>query len=215
MNRTILIAFLACMAALNTAGAEEAVVDATIEIVPAGEFWTSLSPEERTSVGFDKLTPEERIALDALATKEIRLAQQGDVTGFAGTFIARRTDEERRQAGLARLSVAEKYQMDRLIARALANRPVQMSTVAVRAPGENDIKTKRTTWETHGFVQLEYGWGSGDREYKAGTIGVSQVNPKTGSSVSFIYSVVEGDGWWCPPPYRFGWHSGPFARWRY
>ncbi len=215
MSRFKIIAFFACIAGLDTSAAEQTIVDASIEIVPAGKFWTSLSPQERASVGYEKLSADERAALDALAAKEIRLAREGDATGFAGTFLSRRTDEERQTTGLSRLSVAEKYQIDRLVARALANRPPTAPMAAVRVPGVSDLKLDRTIWETHGFVQLEYGWGSGDREYKAGTVGVTQINPKTGTSFSFIYSVAEGDGWWCPPRYRLGWNPGPFGRWRY
>lgn len=179
-------------------GAAEPVLSAeVVEITTsAAGFLDNLTDEERSAVGVAKLSREQRDALDRMAAKEVRLARQGDVRGFAGTFISRRSDEERVAAGLSQLTTSEKYQLDRLVARALAVLPAQPPLVLTRPAGESDFVTTVSPWETHGFIQLEYGFGSGDREYKAGTIGVTRVNPQTGTSVSFEYTVAEGDLWW-------------------
>jgi hypothetical protein len=213
--------------------AEEPLADIEIVKVPAAEvaakppslpsgFVARLTPEERTAAGVEKLSAEQRTALDAQVAKEVRLARQGDVTGFAGTFISRRTDEERTAAGLATLTTGEKYQLDRLVSRTLASRPPQppMAITRPASDGELLLKTK-SDWETHGFVQLEYGFGSGDREYKAATMAVEQVNVKTGTAFTFAYTVAEGDGlWWNRGyghgyGYGYGWRSRPFGGWRY
>ena len=213
--------------------AEEPVANVEIVKVPAAEvpvkppalptgFAARLTPDERAGAGLEKLTAEQRTALDAQVAKEVRLARQGDVQGFAGTFISRRTDEERTAAGLATLTTSEKYQLDRLVSRALAARPAQPPMAITRPASEGELLLKtKSDWETHGFVQFEYGFGSGDREYKAGTVAVEQVNVKTGTAFTFAYTVVEGDGWWWDRGYgpeygyRYGWRSRPFGRWSY
>jgi hypothetical protein len=179
-------------------GAEEPVVSAeVVEITTnASGFLDNLTDAERAAAGVEKLSREQREALNKLAAKEVRLARQGDVRGFAGTFISRRSDEERIAAGLGQLTTSEKYQLDRLVARALAVLPANPPVVLTRPARESDFITYKSPWETHGFIQLEYGFGSGDREYKAGTVGVTRVNPQTGTSFSFQYTAAEGDFWW-------------------
>ncbi len=159
-------------------------------------FLASLSPQERQAAGIEKLSADQRNALERLASKELRLARQGDVRGFAGTFLSRRTEAERSATGLGGLTTSEKYQLDRLMARTLAAPPPQAPVMITRAGADSVRLTELSPWETHGFVQLEYGFGSGDREYKAGTIAVTRENVRTGTAMTFAYTVAEGDYWW-------------------
>jgi hypothetical protein len=176
---------------------EKAAVESTAQHdARAAGFFSSLSAQEGQAMGIGKLSAEQRDALETLASKELRLARQGDVRGFAGTFTSRRTEEERVAAGLARLTTAEKYQLDRLVARALAVQPAQAPVMITRASSDSVQLREVSPWETHGLVQLEYGFGSGDREYKAGTIAVTRENVRTGTALTFAYTVAEGDHWW-------------------
>jgi hypothetical protein len=221
--------FLAAFAG-GVVGAEsvDPVISAEVVEVPAAKastvnvamttvagFSAKLTPDERAASGVEKLSEEQRVALDAQVAKEVKLARQGNVTGFAGTFISRRSEDERTAVGLGILNTSEKYQLDRQVARALAETPAQPPLALARAATENDIFKKPFKWETHGFVQLEYGFGSGDREYKAATVGVSEVNPRTGTTFTFVYTASEGDGLWYCPDYSMSWHSRPYGPWRY
>ena len=189
---------------------------AQIEItVPAAGFLTGLTTEERGAVGLEKLSVEQQAALDALVVKEVRLAREGDVRGFAGTFTSRRSETERVAAGLGMLTTSEKYQLDRQVSRSLATLPPGAPVAIARAPRESELVVKPFKWETHGFVQLEYGFGSGGRDYRAATLAVTQENPRTGTAFTFAYSVIEGDGWWWGRGCDYGHdgrHGWPYRR---
>lgn len=191
---------------------------ARIEAVakPPEGFFAKLTPDERVAAGLGRLSAEQLAALTAQVEKEVKLARQGDVPGFAGTFISRRTEEERVASGIGSLSTSEKYQLDRLVSRALAARPPQPPVMpGSPQPGVELLKPK-SPWETHGFVQLEYGFGSGDTEYKAGTVAVTQVNTKTGTALTFAYTAVEGTGYYSRwENYSLGMRSRPFGVWRH
>ncbi len=185
-------------------------------VKPAEGFFARLTPEERTAAGLGRLSAEQLSVLTAQVEKEVRLARQGDVTGFAGTFISRRTEAEKTAAGLGILTTGEKYQLDRLVSRALAARPPQPPVLPGSAQSGVELLKPKSPWETHGFVQLEYGFGSGDSEYKAATVAVAQVNTKTGTVLEFAYTVAEATGYlsrW--QNYSMGWRSRPYGPWRY
>jgi hypothetical protein len=215
----LVAAVSACAAEEGVEGTEPVVsaevvevpsVQATIVAAPASAgFAAKLTPDERAAAGLEKLSAEQRTVLDAQIAKEVKLARDGDVRGFAGTFLSRRTDDERTAAGLGVLTAGEKYQLDRLVSRTLAASPPGAPVMITRPVTENDIFTTPFKWETHGFVQLEYGFGSSDREYKAATVGVTQVNPRTGTAFSFAYTIAEGDGLLWARGCEAGW-SGRF-----
>jgi len=238
MKTHVLAACFAATAAMPVAllageAAVEGVMEAEFVEVPAVEpksaakieglakkpvegFLAKLTPTEIAAAGLGKLSEAQLTALTAQVMKEVKLARQGDVLGFAGTFISRRTEEERVAAGLGVLTTGEKYQLDRLVSRALASREPQPPMLITRPPSDAELFLKtKSDWETHGFVQLEYGFGSGDREYKAATLAVEQVNVKTGTAFNFAYTVAEGDGLWWNRGYGAGWRSRPYGVWRY
>ncbi len=200
---------------------DEPIVSAEVAEMPApegpattaravGGFAAKLTAEEKAAAGLGKLSLEQIAALESLVAKEMTLARQGDVRGFGGTFISRRTDGERGVSGLGTLTTGEKYQLDRLVLRALAPREPQPPISITWPPSDGELLLKtKSDWETHGFVQLEYGFGSGDREYKAGTAAVEQVNVKTGTAFTLAYTAVEGDGLWYGRDYSMGWRSRP------
>jgi hypothetical protein len=181
---------------LTVAAAEPVVGEEGASGVTRASFLTALTPLERQAAGLEKLSDAQSDALGKLIEKEVRLARQGDVRGFAGTFISRRSAEERVAVGLGVLTTSERYQLDRLVARALAAHPPQAPVMIARATSETVRLSEISPWETHGFVQLEYGFGSGDREYKAGTLVVTRENVRTGTAMTFAYTVAEGDFWW-------------------
>jgi hypothetical protein len=194
----------------------EAMAKAETGAKPIEGFLAKLTPEERAATGLGKLSAEQLAVLTAQVEKEVKLARQGDVTGFAGTFISRRTEAERTAAGLGILSTSEKYQLDRLVSRALAARPPQPPVLPGQSLSGVELLKPKSPWETHGFVQLEYGFGSGDSEYKAATVAVAQVNTKTGTVLEFAYTVAEATGYlsrW--NNYSMGVRGRPFGPWRY
>ena len=181
---------------------------AAVAMAPAPRGFTAgWTAEERVAMGWEKLSAGERAALEKLIAKEVTLARQGNVTAFAGTFISRRNEEERTAAGLGALSTSEKYQLDRLVARALATLPAQPPVTVARSAAGVEVMVTPFKWVAHGFVQLEYGWGSGDREYKAATVAVTQENPRTGTAFTFAYTVMDGDNWWRWRDCGVGWRG--------
>jgi hypothetical protein len=94
------------VATLSLGAAEPVANGSAVTEAAVSGFLASLTSEERVAAGVEKLSAEQRGVLGKLADKEVRLARQGDTRGFAGTFISRRSEEERSAAGLGINSIA-------------------------------------------------------------------------------------------------------------
>lgn len=155
-------------------------------------FTETLAIEERSTSGLAKLSPKQIEDLNRQVTKELTLARQGDVRGFATSFSQRRTEAQRKSAGLDLLTDAELKVLDDVIARTMA-RPSLPGTLA-RVTSIDSIETTRIKPEVHGEVSLTYGMASGGRSFYGGSMAVTYEDPNSGLSTAIQYSQFRGDG---------------------
>lgn len=186
----------------------------------AAEFTEKLTAEQKKAIGFDKLSQTQVEKLNNLVDRELALAHQGDVRGFAGAFSQRRSLPERAKAGIDKLNADERTSLDALVAAELANRPVRPTPTqtiqaagAVRGIGPKPI--------IHGSVSFVVGTSGGGRNFYGGTVEVEQTDPVKGYSIAIAYSEFHGKGmfwpYWCGPydgPYGVGgWGYYPRRGW--
>lgn len=157
-----------------------------------GGFSATLTIAQRTATGLDRLTEEERTALNGFIATEVSLARQGNVRAFAGTFSGRRSAAEKSAAGIDRITPAELATLDELVAQAIAAGPVQ-PTVPQKLTAKDVAKTDRL--EVHGEVSLAYGW-SRHGDYRAGSLYTTIYDPVTGVALGIGIAQSYGDGWW-------------------
>lgn len=160
----------------------------------SGGFTATLSSDEQTSAGLTRLSADEQITLNTLVAREVSLARQGNVKAFAGTFSSRRKPAERTMAGLDRLTPAELEQLDRLVATAIAAGPAPATLPRRLKP--SDVASRENRLEIHGEVTLAYGWGSGGRDMRAGSLYTEIYDKETGTTLGLGYSQFSGDGCW-------------------
>ncbi len=155
-------------------------------------FTETLATEERSTSGLAKLSPKQIEDLNRQITKELSLARQGDVRGFSTSFSQRRTDAQRKAAGLDLLTDAELNALDGVIARVMA-RPSLPGTVA-RVTSIDSVETSRIKPQVHGEVSLTYGMASGGRSFYGGSMALTYEDPVSGLSTAIQYSRFRGDG---------------------
>ncbi|MBX3739062.1 MAG: hypothetical protein KF715_20410 [Candidatus Didemnitutus sp.] len=158
-----------------------------------GGFIATLSTEQQAAAGLVHLSADEQTTLNTLVAREVSLARQGNVKAFAGTFSSRRKPSETTAAGLDRLAPEQLAQLDQLVANAIAAGPAQPA-LPQRLKAKDVARNDRL--EVHGQVSLAYGWGSGGREMRAGSIYTEIHDKQTGTTLGIGYSQVSGDGWW-------------------
>jgi hypothetical protein len=152
------------------AGARAFSADATLG---SNSFTRTLSADERVAIGADQLSPAQLARLDGFVERDIRLARDGDVGGFAHTFTQRLTAGERAAAGLGQLTAAQRARLDAFVARAIATPPppdaeftYQPRPAAPAAPASAAVvSTKPPGLEVHGDVSFTVGGGSGGSFY--------------------------------------------------
>lgn len=155
-------------------------------------FTETMAPAEQSTSGMGRLSPKQIEELNRQVTKELTLARQGNVRGFATSFSHRRTEAQRKAAGLDLLSVTELKVLDDVIARTMA-RPSLPGTVA-RVTAIDAIETTRIKPEVHGEVSLTYGMAGGGRSFYGGSMAVTYEDRKSGLSAAIQYSHFRGDG---------------------
>jgi hypothetical protein len=160
-------------------------------VLPAASFSETLSAGERTAAGLDKLEPAQLEALDALVDKELTLAREGNVRGFAGSFSRRRSDDDKARAGLGLLTPVEMALIDAHVAHRMA-RPA-FTTWPARKRQDGEAETVSSRPEIHGSVSLFYGTGRGG-SYRGGAMTMTYDDPARNLSVSVTYSTVHGSG---------------------
>jgi hypothetical protein len=159
------------------------------------EFTEALTSAQQTAIGVAKLSPSERSALSEFVAREVMLARQGDVTSFTGTFVGRRSAEQRQQAGLDRLTADEQQALNEIVARTIATRPVSFAYNPKMAKSDVPPANFIRRLEIHGEFSLTYGWVSGGGSFKGGSFSTTIHDPKTGITVGFSYSQFSGPGW--------------------
>lgn len=163
-----------------------------------GGFTATLSLEQKTAAGVATLTADERTALDLLVTTDLAFARRENLTDLGGTFVARRTESDRKQAGLDRLTPEQLARLNELVASALAARPAPKERPRLR---ESDVLSAKRRGEIHGSVTVAYGWGRGGREYRAGSLWLDYQDPDGRFGLGVGISTSDGDGF-------YGYHPG-------
>lgn len=198
--------FRLAVLAVALAGSAALAAEATSSS-PTSGFILTLSTQEQLDAGLGKLSAEQQVALNNLVAREVGLARENGLTGFAGTFLSRRTDEEKARAGLDRLTDAERKRLDDLVANALAAR--------VAGPRnrprlkDSDINGPARKTEVHGSVSVGYGWGRGG-EVRTGSVYVHTYDPDTGVGIGVGVSTASGNGLWGWPGYYDSFYGYPY-----
>ncbi len=170
-------------------------------------FTDSLVSTEQSATGLNKLTGSQRDELNRQITRELTLARQGNVTGFATTFTQRRTEKQRKDTGLDQLTSNELASLESVIARTMAT-PSRPGTVA-RATAVDSIETVRLKPRVHGEVGFTVGAASGGRSFYGGNMSVVYEDPNSGVTTAIAYSQYRGDGIFFGGP---GWYSDGYYR---
>lgn len=172
-----------------------------------GGFTATLSQEQQAAIGLGSLSADERAQLNAIVATEVALARQGDIAGFAGTFSSRRSDGELSSSGIAKLSVAEVAELDRLVEALIAAGPVQ-----ARVPKRVSVSegANRDRLEVHGEISYTYGRSSDGRDFQGGSMSTVIFDRKTGTTVGFTYGQYEGDLYPYYGRYGNGYRGAPF-----
>ena len=169
-------------------------------------FTATLSSENKTASGIAKLTEPQCAALDQQVQREIATARQGDTVAFATSFTHRRTPQQRVEAGLDHLMTPELNQLDRLVAVAVANRPVPTESLAAAStittpPSSNWGEITPRKMEIHGEMSLTYvSAGSGRNGYGASMI-TTATDPSGKFSITVGVSQFYGKGLYHPYEY--------------
>lgn len=158
-------------------------------------FTQTLNAEDRRAAGLARLTSDEAAVIDALVRRDT--ATRGSPTpdpaaaSAPTTFSQRLTADERRAAGLAKLTAAELTQIDAFIERhqnaRLARSLLAPPTYVSRAPRVIPTEKKKER-EIHGSFSLSYGMGSGGYSEKSGSMVLTLEDPDRGYSISVGYS---------------------------
>jgi len=174
---------------------------------PAAGFILTLSTQEQLDAGLGKLNAEQQVALNTLVAREVALARENGLTGFAGTFLSRPTDEEKARAGLDRLTDAERKRLDELVATALSARVAgPRSRPRLK---DSDINGPARKTEVHGSVSVGYGWGRGG-EVRTGSVYVHTYDPDSGIGIGIGVSTINGNGLWGWPGYYDSFSGYPY-----
>lgn len=156
-------------------------------------FTDGLSADDRRAIGVDLLTPPERAALNEQVARELALARQGNVRGFAKTFTQRRTPADLTATGLEKLSPEQRTALDRSIAWAMAV-PLFLD-VQPRFTPSDAVQTVKPKARIHGEMSATVGVGSGGRSMYGGSMAVTYEDPNRGLSTTVRVSQYKGDGW--------------------
>lgn len=177
-----------------------------------GGFTATLSLEQKTAAGVTALTDDERTALDLLVADDLAFARRENLTDLGGTFVARRSEADRKQAGLDRLSPEQLAKLNELVAAALAARPTPKERPRLK---ESDVLSAKRRGEIHGSVTVMYGWGRGGREYRAGSLWLDYQDPDGRFGLGLGISTSDGDGfhgyypgYYYPGGYYADYHPG-------
>ena len=159
-------------------------------------FTAKLSATDQAATGLAKLSTEQATALDAQIARELTVARQGDVVAFSRSFMQRRSADQLTAAGLSTLSAAERNQLDRVVALAVAQRPaLVVPTLSAKAKADDDaVETITYKPQLHGEVTLTYGTAGGGRNFYGGSFTTVYDDPQRKFSVAFTYAEYHGKG---------------------
>lgn len=166
-----------------------------------GGFTATLSLEQKTAAGVTALTDDERTALDLLVADDLALVRREKLTDPGGTFVSRRSEADRKLAGLDRLTPEQLAKLNEVVAAALAARPKPKERPRLK---ESDVLGAKRRGEIHGSVTVAYGWGRGGRDYRAGTLWLDYQDPDGRFGLGLGISTSDGDDFSdCYPGYYY------------
>jgi hypothetical protein len=158
-------------------------------------FSLTLEADERKAGGLNRLTSDEVAVIDALVRRDT-ISRAGSTSANTTengdtTFSQRLTADERRIAGLQKLSAEELPKFDTFVnryqnaklARTLLAPPTYLARSSRLTPTE-----ARKEREIHGSFSLSYGFGSGGYSEKTGSMILTMEDPARRYSISVGYS---------------------------
>ncbi len=166
-----------------------------------GGFSAALSAEQMNSTGLTMLGSGEREALDHLVAGEVSQARQEGSGELEGTFFARRTDGEKRQAGLDRLTPGQLTQLNALVAAAVAASPKPKERPRIR---DADVFSAPKKPEVHGEFSLTYGRDCDGSSFRGASMWVDYFDPNSGLGFSVGISRSTSKG-------LFGFYPGDYG----
>lgn len=175
----------------------------------ADGFTSTLSLANKTTAGLDSLAEDEWAALDKLVAEDLLYARREKLSALDGTFTGRRDEAARKRAGLDKLTAEQLARLNELVAAAIANRPAPKERPRLK---EADVLAAKRRGEIHGSVTVAYGWGSGGREFRAGSLWLDYYDPENRFSLGVGISSIEGDGYpgYYPGYYPRGYYDDGF-----
>ena len=169
----------------------------------AGGFSATLPAEQQAAAGLTTLTVDERAALDRLVADDLILARSENSGDLDDTFVTRRTEAERRQAGLDRLSSEQLVRLNALVAAALARTPAPKARPRLQ---ETEVLGAKTRGEIHGSVSVAYGWGRGGRAFRASSLELNYYDPESRIGLGLRITTTHGG---YPGYYHPGYYASP------
>jgi hypothetical protein len=167
-----------------------------------GGFAATLPAEKQGSAGLTALTTTESAALDQFVAAELALARSDGKPEFTGTFVSRRTEAERKAAGLDRLTTAQLEKLNELVATVL-NRPQPKERPRLKA---GDVLSAARQNRIHGSVTVAYGWGRGGRDMWTESLWLEYYDPERRFGLGIGLSNYDGDGFFGGYPDYFGFY---------
>jgi len=188
----LLVALLAAAAACGAWG--------YAQIPGALAFTDTLLQSEKAAIGLEKLSPAEVDNLNLQIDRELTLARQGNVKGFATPFTQRRQPPQLLSSGLSRLAEAERRALDDAIARTMAV-PTVLS-LPPKFTRTNPVETVAPRSRIHGEFSFTYGWTSGGGSLYGGSMTMIYQDPNRPLTAAIRYSTYRGDGLYGYGPYE-------------
>jgi hypothetical protein len=190
------IRLAACLGALWTAR--------LVAAETGGGFSATLSDGLKAAAGLATLNADELKALDQQVADDLTFAREEKLTALDGTFAARRTEAQRKQAGLDRLTPDQLARLNELVAAALAARPAPKERPRLK---ESEVLAKNRP-EIHGSVSVTYGWGRGGQDFRGSSLWLEYYDPESRFALGVGVSNFSGSGYY-PGYYYPGYSYGP------
>lgn len=189
------------MCALSLGG----LIAPTATLHADGGFTATLSAEKQANAGGPTLSPVERIILDQLVAGELAALRQGDGRELEGSFVGRRTEAERKAAGLDRLTEAQLTKLNESVASLLTARPKPKERPRLK---ESEVLAAAKKNEIHGSVTVAYGWGRGGRDMWAESLWLDYYDPE--SRVGISIGLSNFNGYYGYYPDYYGYNGGRY-----
>ncbi|MDI1336663.1 MAG: hypothetical protein PSU94_10840 [Lacunisphaera sp.] len=172
-----------------------------------GGFGATMSADQQAAAGLTQLSPVERVVLDQLVAGELASIRRTEPAELAGTFISRRTEIERKSAGLDRLTEAQLAKLNEYAASALAARAKPKERPRLK---ENEVLAAAKKNEIHGSVTVAYGWGRDGRDMWAESLQLNYYDPESRVGIAVGLSNFTGNGYYGYSPDYFGYNGGQY-----